>query len=77
MVGLFPVRYLTKELGGNSRITLFLGDHFMFRNVPSCVNDFFCQFGIGGIGDVFSPDRGINDHFFLLDLWIKEIDRQL
>ena len=41
------------------------------------VNDFFGQFGIGGIGDVFFLDRGINDHFFLLDLWIEEIDRQL
>ena len=49
----------------------------MLRNVPAGVNDFFGQFGIGGIGDVFFLDRGINDHFFLLDLWIEEIDRQL
>ncbi len=50
---------------------------FLFRNVPAGVNDFILQFGIGGIGDVFFLDRVINDHFFLLNLWIEEIDRQL
>ena len=38
---------------------------------------FLASLESGGIGDVFFLDRGINDHFFLLDLWIEEFDRQL
>ena len=54
---------MTKELGDNSRITLSYGNPFLIRNVPAGVNDFFCQFGIGGIGDVFFLDRGITEIF--------------
>ena len=48
----------------------------MYRNVPGGVNDFFHQFVICEISDVFSLDSGINDHFFLMDHWIEEINQQ-
>ena len=49
----------------------------MTRDFPAGVDHLFGQFGIGGMGDVFSLDRGIDDHFFLLDFPIEKVDGQL